>query len=89
MENNKVKKLAEQLADLYLQSYDTYEPMVEDACSRLITEAELEFLFDHLLDVCQYHKNDELFFELCETYNGVYTNCVNYYKNLHKEIYEN
>ena len=83
-----IKKLAEELANTWLKAYDTYKPLVKDACNRLVSEKELEWLFDGLLDVCAYSKNDELFFELCETYEGFYTDCVHDYKKIHDELFK-
>ena len=87
MDKKEIKRLAVELANQYLNSYEIYKPIVEDACTnRVISEKELEWLFDHLLDVCEYDKNDELFFELCETYKSIYTDCVNDYTSIHEEI---
>ena len=88
MEEADVKVLARQLANIYMAGYETYKPMVDDACSRPISEKDFEWLCDHLLDFCGFQKIDELFDELCETYEGIYPECVKDYRQIYKDNYD-
>lgn len=83
-----VKKLATELANMWLNSYEKYKPIVEDVCSRPISEKELTYILDDLLDVCAYDKNYELFSELCETYESIYPECVHDYLILYTNTFE-
>ncbi len=43
-------QIAEKISKLYQEAYDVYLPLVEDVCSREVSEDELSHLLDYLLD---------------------------------------
>ncbi len=43
-------QIAEKISKLYQEAYDVYLPLVEDVCSRKVSEDELSYLLDYLLD---------------------------------------
>ena len=57
-------QIAEQIAQLNLKAYEVYLPLVEDICSRIVSEDELSHLLDHLLDfACD-------FIQVCDRIKG-------------------
>ncbi|MEJ8735162.1 MULTISPECIES: hypothetical protein [Mediterraneibacter] len=48
-----IYQIAEQIVQLHQKAYEVYLPLVEDVCSRTVSEDELSHLLDYLLDfVC-------------------------------------
>ena len=45
-----IYQIAEQIAQLHQEAYEVYLPLVEDVCSRTVSENELSHLLDYLLD---------------------------------------
>lgn len=43
-------KIAEQIVEIHQKAYEVYLPLVEDVCSRTVSEDELSYLLDYLLD---------------------------------------
>ena len=48
--DKKIYQLAEQIVQLYQKAYEIYLPLIEDVCSRIVSEDELAHLLDYLLD---------------------------------------
>ena len=48
--NENISQIAEQIVQLHQQAYEIYLPMVEDVCSKTVSEDELSHLLDCLLD---------------------------------------
>lgn len=85
--SNEIEILARALALKWVNAYDVYKPQVKEACSRLISEDELEVLLSKLLEVCDYSKNYELFEELCETYSDIYSALIHDFRDGYYNIY--
>ena len=45
-----IYQIAEQIVQLHQKAYEVYLPLVEDVCSRTVSEDELSHLLDYLLD---------------------------------------
>ena len=43
-------RFAERIVQLHQKAYEVYLPLVEDVCSRTVSEDELSHLLDYLLD---------------------------------------
>lgn len=52
-----IYQFAEKISKLFQEAYDAYLPLVEDVCSREISEDELSYLLDYLLDFACDEKN--------------------------------
>lgn len=48
--DEKIYQIAEQIVQLHQKAYEIYLPLVEDVCSRSVSEDELSHLLDYLLD---------------------------------------
>ena len=55
--DEKIYQIAEQIVQLHQKAYEVYLPLVEDVCSREISEDELSYLLDYLLDFACDEKN--------------------------------
>ena len=45
-----IYQIAGQIVQLHQKAYEVHLPLVEDVCSRIVSEDELSHLFDYLLD---------------------------------------
>ena len=45
-----IYQIAEQIVQLHQKAHEVYLPLVEDVCSRTVSEDELSHLLDYLLD---------------------------------------
>ncbi len=52
-----IYQIAEKISKLYQEAYDVYLPLVEDVCSREVSEEEMLYLLDYLLDFTCNEKN--------------------------------
>lgn len=52
-----IYQIAEQIVQLHQKAYEVYLPLVEDLCSRTVSEDELSHLLDYLLDFVCDEKN--------------------------------
>lgn len=43
--------IVEQINQLHKKAYDIYLPLVDDVCRRKVSEEELSYLFEYLLDL--------------------------------------
>ena len=50
-------QFAEKISKLYQEAYGVYLPLVEDVCSRKVSEDELSHILDCLLDFAWDEKN--------------------------------
>ena len=54
-------QIAEQIKQLHKKAYDIYLPLVDDVCRRKVSEMELSYLLDYLLDFACDEKMLELY----------------------------
>lgn len=83
-----IYQIAEQISRLYQEAYDVYLPLVEDVCSRKVSEDELSHLLDYLLDFTCDEKMLGLYKKVCRRYLHVYPRCVKYYIEVYREMWE-
>ena len=63
--DERIYQIAEQIVETHQKAYEFYLPLVENVCSRTVSEAELSHLLDYLLD-----------FACAEKYWGCIKRCV-------------
>lgn len=83
-----VYQIAEKISKLYQEAYDVYLPLVEDVCSREVSEDELPHLLDYLLDFACDEKILELYKKVCRRYLYVYPGCIKFYIEAYWEMWE-
>lgn len=83
-----IYKIAEKISKLYREAYDVYLPLVEDVCSREVSEDELSHLLDYLLDFACDEKILQLYKKVCRRYLYVYPGCIKSYIEAYREMWE-
>lgn len=86
MEEN-IYQIAEQIVQLHQKAYEVYLPLVEDVCSRSVSEDELSHLLDYLLDFACDEKMLGLYKKLCRRYLYVYPDCIKFYIEAYREMW--
>ena len=79
-------RIAEQIVEIHQKAYEDYLSLVEEVCSRTVSEAELSHLFDYLLDFAIDEKTLRLYKKVCGRY--VYPKCIKYYIEAYREMWE-
>lgn len=60
--------------------------LVEDVCSRIVSEDELSHLLDYVLDFACDEKILGLYKKVCRKYLYVYPRCIKFYVEAHREM---
>lgn len=81
-------QIAEQIVQLNQKAYEVYLPLVEDACSRKVSEDELSHLLDYLLDFAYDEKILGLYKIVCRSYLYVYPRYIKFYIEAYREMWE-
>ena len=81
-------RFAERIVQLHQKAYEVYLPLVEDVCSRTVSEDELSHLLDYLLDFACDEKILELYKWVCRKYLDVYLGCIRNYIEAYREMWE-
>ena len=81
-------QIAEKISKLYQEAYGVYLPLVEDVCSRTVSEDELSHLLDYLLDFACDEKILGLYKWVCRKYLDVYPGCIRNYIEAYREMWE-
>ena len=74
--DERIYQIAEQIVEIHQKAYEVYLSLVEDVCSRTVSEAELSHLFDYLLDFACDEKTLRLYKKVCRKYLYVYPKCI-------------
>lgn len=82
-------QIAEKISKLYQEAYGVYLPLVEDVCSRIVSEDELSHLLDYLLDFACDEKILKLYKMVCRRYLYIYPSCIKLYIEAYREMWEN
>ena len=80
-------QIAEKISKLYQEAYDVYLPLVEDVCSKKVSEDELSHLLDYLLDFASDEKILGLYKKVCRRYLYVYPRCIKFYIEAYREMW--
>lgn len=86
MEND-VFNVAAEISRIKQQAYAIYLPIVEELCSRQVSEKELSHCLDYLLDFADDDNMLELYKKLCRTFIYTYPGCIKFYINAYKEMW--
>ena len=70
--DEKIYQIAEQIVQLHQKAYGVYLPLVEDVCSRIVSEDELSYLLDYVLDFACDEKILGLYKRVCRRYLYIY-----------------
>ena len=81
-------RFAERIVQLHQKAYEVYLPLVEDVCSRTVSEDELSHLLDYLLDFVCDEKILVLYKWVCRKYLDVYPGCIRNYIEAYREMWE-
>lgn len=65
--DERIYQIVEQIVEIHQKDYEFYLPLVEDVCSRTVSEAELSHLLDYLLDLACDEKILELYKRVCRS----------------------
>lgn len=84
----RISQIAEQLVQIHQEAYEAYLPLVEDVCSRTVSEEELSHLLDYLLDFACDEKMLELYKRICRRYCYVYPDYIKLYIEAYQEMWE-
>lgn len=77
--DERIYQIAEHIVEIYRKAYEVYLPLVEDVCSRTVSEAELSHLLDYLLDFACDEKILGLYKKVCRRYLYVYPRNIKFY----------
>ena len=83
-----IYQIAEQIVQLYQKVYEVYLPLVENVCSRIVSEDELSHLLDYLLAFACNEKILGLYKRACRKYLDVYPGCIRDYIEAYREMWE-
>lgn len=81
-------QMAEQINQLHKKAYDIYLPLVDDVCRREVSEKELSYLLDYLLNFACDEKMLELYKQVCRRYFYNYPSCIKSYIDVYRGMWE-
>ena len=85
---NSIFQIAEQVNQLHQKAYDIYLPLVNDICRWEVSEKELSYFLDYLLDFACDEKILSLYKKVCRRYLYTYPNCIKSYIDAYREMWE-
>ena len=77
-----IYQIREQIVQLHQKAYQVYLALLEDACSKIVSEDELSHLLDYLLDFAYDEKMLGLYKRVCRKYFDVYPGCIMDYNDI-------
>ncbi|MDD3138911.1 MAG: hypothetical protein PHX08_08070 [Lachnospiraceae bacterium] len=83
-----IYQIVEKISKLYQEAYDVYLPLVEDVCSREVSEDELSHLLDGLLDFACDAKILGLYKRVCRRCLYTHPSCIKFYIEEYREMWE-
>ena len=73
---------------IHQKAYEVYLPLVEEVCSRIVSEAEVSHLLEYLLDFACDEKILGLYKRVCRRYLYVYPSCIKFYIEAYWDMWE-
>ena len=86
--DERIYQIAERIVEIHQKAYEVYWPLVEDVCSRTVSEAELSHLLDYQLDFACDEKILALYKKVCRRYLYTYPDCIKFYVEAYPEMQE-
>lgn len=86
--DERILQIAEQIVRLNQKACEVYLPLVDDVCSRIVSEDELSHLLDYLLDFTCDEKVLELYKRVCRRYSYAYPSCIKFYVEAYRKMWE-
>lgn len=86
--DEKIYQNAEQIVQIHQKAYEVYLPLIEDVRSKTVSEDELSYLLDYLLDFACNEKILELYKRVCRRYLYIYPGCIKLYIEAYREMWE-
>lgn len=86
--DERIYQIAEQIAEIHQKAYEVYLLLVEDVCSRTVSEDKLSHLLDYLLDFACGEKMLGLYKRVCKKYLYIYPVCIKFYIEAYREMWE-
>ena len=86
--DERIYQIAEHIVEIHQKAHEVYLPLVEDVCSRTVSEAGLSYLLDYLLDFVCDEKILELYKRVCRRYLYIYPGCTKFYIEAYREMWE-
>lgn len=83
-----VKAIAEKIQELNELSYNRYKPLVDSIIAEKVSEEEVEYLLEYILDVCHDDRILDLFKRICRRYYKLYPEMITSEILAYKELYE-
>ncbi len=83
-----IYQIAEQIVQLHQKAYEACLLLVEDVCSRTVSEDEVSHLLDYLLDFACDEKMLGLYKRICRRYLYLYPRCIKYYIEAYRDMWE-
>ncbi|MDO5432924.1 hypothetical protein [Eubacterium sp.] len=81
-------QIAEQINQLHKKAYDTCLPLANDICRREVSEKELSYLLDYLLNFACDDKILGLYKNVCRRYVYTYPSCIKSYIEAYRDMWE-
>ena len=85
---DKISKLAETLTGIQERAVIEYTPLVDDICSRIAKEDEVEHLLTWMFDFVENEQMLLLFKKVCHTYLYTYPEVVGFYIMEYRKEYD-
>ena len=83
-----IKKIACMITELDGLAYSTYKPIVEDICTRMASESEVEHILDYMVGMCNSDRMLNLFKRVCRKYIYLYPEMITSEIYTYKDMYE-
>ena len=83
-----IKKMVCMIRDINELAYTTYKPIVDDICTRIAPEYEVEHLLDYMVGICNDERMLQLFKQVCRSYIDIYPRVITAEIYTYKEMYE-
>lgn len=86
--DEKIYQIAGQIVEIHQKAYEVYLPLIEDVRSKTVSEDELSYLLDYLLDFACNEKILGLYKRVCRRYLYIYPGCIKLYIEAYREMWK-